>query len=80
MNIANKRSIFNFARRDSVEKRCFVSKEGSDMIFDLVIGFEIFSTLTLPHFFNFVSFLFYVFSSHFIHPFLLITSFNSLIC
>ena len=54
---------------------------GSDVIYDLVIGFENFPPVTLPHFFNFVSFLFYVFPSHTIHlsP-LLITSFNILIC
>ena len=40
---------------------------GFDVIFDLFFGFKTFPPHTLPHFFNFVSFLFYVFPSHMIH-------------
>ena len=67
------------AKRESVER---VRKMGSDMIFDLVIGFEFFPPLTLPlpHFFKFVYFPFYVFPSHIIHLSLLISSFYTLIC
>ena len=71
--------FFIFARRESAD-RGFLRKMGSDMNFDLALVLKLSPPLTLLQFFNFVTFLFHVFQSHIIHLFLLITSFNILIC
>ena len=56
-------------------KKSIFRENCSVMLFDHVIGFEVFPPLTVSHFFNFVYFLFYVLPSHGIHLSLLTTSF-----
>ena len=56
----------------------FVEKLGSDVVYDLVIGFETLPPLTLSHFFNFVSLLINVFLSHISNIYLLVSSLNIL--